>query len=155
MVQPQNSKKFINELNLSLATGLGFGYSPVAPGTVGSILAILIYWLLPVQYFLFYTILLLLVSFYIAGAAEKTLGQKDSQKIIIDELVGMSIVLLFVPPKFIYILLAFVFFRFFDISKFYPAKSIEKLQGGLGIVGDDILAGLYASLLIQIIILLF
>ncbi len=156
MVKQNNYKKSLDKLILILATGMGIGYTPKAPGTAGSILAILIYLLFPsIQAFLVFTIILTAISFYIAGKAEKILGEKDCQKIVLDEIVGMSIALLFIPNQWLHIVIVFILFRLFDITKIFPAKKIEKLGGGIGVIGDDILAGVYTNIIIQIIIIIF
>jgi len=152
MDKQKTIQKYFNKIIILLATGLYTGYSPKAPGTMGSILAILIYLLIDKNIFLIYTIILILSSFYIGGKAEKIFKEKDCQKIVIDELVGMSIALLFIPNNYFYILLAFILFRIFDVYKIYPANKIEKLKGSIGLIGDDIIAGVYANLIIQIII---
>lgn len=152
MVKSNNNKKSLDKLILILATGLGTGYSPKVPGTFGSILAILVYLIIDKEVFILYTIVLIISSFYIGNKAEKIFKEKDCQKITIDELVGMSIPLLFIPNNTIYILLALILFRFFDILKIYPANKIEKINGSIGLIGDDIVAGIYTTIVIQIII---
>lgn len=152
MDKQKNIQKYFNKIIILLATGLGTGFFPKAPGTMGSILAVLIYLLIDKEIFLTYTIILILSSFYIGGKAEEIFKEKDCQKITIDELVGMSIALLFTSNNTVYIIIALILFRFFDIYKIYPANKIEKLKGSIGLIGDDIIAGLYTAIIIQIII---
>ncbi|GAB4377683.1 MAG: phosphatidylglycerophosphatase A [Calditrichia bacterium] len=143
--------------NYIVATGLGSGYSPVAPGTAGSILAaLLIYrlsplpflWLLGSLFFLF------LLGMYSAHQVEKELG-KDPSKVVVDEMVGMGVSLLGVPQNGYLFLAAFVLFRFFDISKPPPIRATEKLGGGAGIMLDDLVAGVYALIGVHFIRWLF
>lgn len=134
-------------LYYSIATGLGVGYSPVAPGTAGTILAALI------AYFLFEenTVYLFVatVIFFIIGVAagsfvEREQKSKDPSIVVVDEIVGMWISLLFVPHLWWSFLIAFALFRLFDVLKPFPANSIQNLKGGLGIMMDDVVAGIYA-----------
>ncbi len=130
------------------ASGLGTGFLPWAPGTWGSLVGI------PLAYVL-NTLpskplaLLSLISFiflaiWVSSEAEKMWQEKDFRKIVIDEVCGMSIALLFMPLTVPTILIAFIFFRFFDVTKLPPANFLERLPGGWGIVLDDVMAGLYA-----------
>ena len=77
---------------------------------------------------------------------------KDSSRIVIDEVAGMAIGLLFVPVEWKYILISFVLFRFFDISKVLYIRKLEKFPGGWGVMGDDILAGIYTNIILQVIL---
>ncbi len=137
-----------------LATFLGSGYFPKAPGTAGSFAAILLFWFLPAGQFLF--ILLLIILFFAgvrsAAFVEKAEG-KDPGMVVIDEVVGQGFALLFVPHTPVFFGIAFVFFRIFDIWKPAPVKQLEQLPGGWGIMADDVMAGIYANLLIQLLLL--
>ncbi len=141
-------------LVLALATGLGTGYSPKAPGTVGSILGVVILWALKVwQHGSWYLILALIpVGIGAAHQAEKYLGEHDSPKIVIDEIVGILIAGYLIPAKFL--IIVFLLFRFFDIVKPGPIASIQRLPGGLGVMADDLLAGLIVYIIITSILLL-
>lgn len=136
-----------------LATLGPIGYLPWAPGTWGSAVGVLFIALVPpmaieVQ-------LLLVLAGFIVGtiastAAEQVIGEQDSGHIIIDEFVGMLISVLYLPQSFGWLLAAFLLFRILDIVKPFPIRQVEaSLQGGLGIMTDDILAGLGANLLLQ------
>jgi phosphatidylglycerophosphatase A len=89
------------------------------------------------------------LAFLVAGKAEKLLGQKDSKQIVIDELAGILVTFLFVPKVFSFLVVGFFLFRLFDIIKVFPANRLEKKKGSLGIVGDDLIAGVYANLVLQ------
>lgn len=126
------------------------GYSPIAPGTVGSLLGVILYiplsCLLPIYYALF-LLSATLLSFKIAGEAERIFGKKDCQFIVIDELVGVFFTMFLFPPTLFYLSAGFLLFRVFDIVKPFPAGWIDrKISGGTGVVLDDIVAGIYANI---------
>ncbi len=149
-------KNIINKTALTLASGFGSGYSPVAPGTAGSLLALVLWWLAPS--FLWLRALLLVLSLLLgvwsATQAEGKWGH-DNGKIVIDEVAGMWITLLFLPKVFLVYLAAFLLFRAMDIVKPLGARQIQNLKGGWGVVADDVLAGIYANVLCQIIVMIF
>ena len=132
------------------ATFFKMGYLPI-PGTMASLGGLLIYSLINANTFLYLTILILLliVGFYVCAKAEKIFNQKDSRKIVIDEVCGMLIALFLLPVKLPVIICAFFIFRALDTVKPPPIERIEKLSGGRGIMLDDIVAGIYTNLIIQ------
>ena len=139
-----------------LAFGFGSGLSPKAPGTVGTIVAIPIYLLYSqlalINYFIL-LILLIFISFYIAGKSAELLGVHDHGGIVIDEICGYLVTMLFAPVNWQAIILGFVFFRVFDIFKPWPIKWLDqRIPGGVGIVVDDLMAGIYALLSLQAIL---
>jgi len=85
---------------------------------------------------------------------EKQTGKKDDQRIVIDEFVGMLITFYFVKPNFAYLIIGFILFRLYDIYKPYPIKKIQNLPSGWGIMLDDILAGVYARIVLHIFVIL-
>ncbi len=132
-----------------LAFGLGSGLSPKAPGTMGTIAALPIYWFflqdLSLTMYLLVLVLTSLIGIYLCDKTAKDLNVHDHGGIVFDEWVGMWITLLLVPQGWQWLLLAFVLFRFFDIVKPWPIKYFdEKVAGGLGIMLDDIVAGIIA-----------
>ena len=141
-----------------LATLCGIGFIPFMPGTFGSLAGYGIYLLLPDSPFqgktLFYTIPIWLVfcllSVYLSSKAEETLG-KDNGSIVIDEVCGYYVSVLFLPHNWLIGIYAFALFRVFDIAKPFPVKKVQKIPRGWGIVADDIIAGIYANILIQIL----
>ncbi|HEX2865936.1 MAG TPA: phosphatidylglycerophosphatase A [Ignavibacteriales bacterium] len=142
-----------------LGSGFYTGYIPFAPGTFGSLAALLIYWFIP-GFELPYVIIPLIVIFFLIGIKagdrfEITYGKKDPSEATIDEVVGMWISLLFVPKVLNYVILSFVIWRIFDIIKPSPARNAEKLKGGLGIMLDDVIAAAYSCILVHLIIFLF
>lgn len=138
-----------------LASGFYTGYFPVAPGTIGSLVGILACFFLQDISFSTYvtvTILTLIAGIYISGEAEKVYQAKDSSHIVIDEIAGIFFTFMYLPKGIGFLLAGFVAFRFFDILKPYPIRLIdEKINGGWGIMLDDVLAGIYANILIRLI----
>lgn len=138
----------------TFATVFGLGYMPVAPGTFGTFgAAILWYFTLrgmdPLSYVVFLFIITIF-SCYIAWLAEKVYGQKDSQRIVIDELCGYLLTVAFSGTVLLG-LVGIIFFRLFDILKPWPIKKFEKLPGGIGVVADDLMAGVYGFLALRIV----
>ncbi len=136
-----------------IATGGFVGYAPVAPGTWGTLVAfpihILICLLSPSGYIIALAAIFFL-SVITAGSAEKLIDRKDPGVIVIDEIIGMLIALIGAPAIPLVWFAAFLLFRFFDIVKPFPINWLDKhLNGGLGIVLDDIFAGLYTLLVLQ------
>jgi len=143
---------------LVLSSGLLIGYIPVASGTFATLLAIaLLYPLqsLNVARFPSGLIFAALVVGAIAAAialshlAERTYGEKDSHKIVVDEIVGLFVAMTFVPFHWPQVVAAFFLFRLFDVVKPPPIRRLQSLPGGWGVVADDILAGLYACLIVH------
>jgi len=138
-----------------LASFFYIGHSKYAPGTLASAVAVLIY-IIVKPAFLLYCITLLVVTalgFMISEAAEKAYQQKDPSCVVIDEVAGMLLACVFLPLKPWVLLWAFLAFRFFDITKIYPIKQLENLKGGIGIMMDDLMAGIYTIFVIQLAIL--
>ena len=137
-----------------VASGFYTGYSPLVPGTVGTVPA----WL--IVYFVVggHTLALgtaagvvVLVSVWLAGKAELEFGH-DARKIVIDEWAGMFLAVLFVPYSTVNYVIAFAAFRFFDVVKFPPAAQSEKLPGGWGVTMDDVVAAIQANIVTQVIV---
>jgi len=138
-----------------LASGFLTGYFPVAPGTIGSLVGILACFFLqdvPFTIYAIVVILILIAGIYIAGEAEKIYQTKDSSHIVIDEIAGIFFTFIYLPKGISFLLVGFLAFRFFDIFKPFPIRLIdEKIKGGWGIMLDDVLAGIFANLLIRLI----
>jgi phosphatidylglycerophosphatase A len=148
----------MNRFFLLFATGFGVGYSPIAPGTLGSLIAIPIYYFLSEIPSPLYEITLIgffFLSVWISENAEIFFGKKDDQRIVIDEIVGFLISMLWVPKTLPFIIIGFFLFRFFDILKLFPIRRLErKLKGGFGVVLDDVMAGVYANIILHLIYLI-
>lgn len=150
------------DLHSFLATFLGVGYLPKMPGTWGTAAAFGIYMLLPESIFItpgvFFALpallLLCLFAVYVSGKAELNLGH-DAGSIVIDEVCGYFTAVLFLPKSILIGVYAFLFFRVFDIAKPYPVSRSQKLPGGWGVVADDVIAGVFANVLTQIIIRIY
>jgi len=148
----------LRRLILFFATGAGLGYAPVASGTFGSLLGIVLYLaLLQVTTAAVPTLLLLAVAvvaaIVVAGRADAILQEHDSGKIVIDEIVGMAIALVGFPPTFTNVVVIFVLFRILDVVKIWPASYCDRdMPGGAGVVLDDVVSGIYANLIARIIL---
>ena len=140
---------------LLLATGFGVGYSPIAPGTLGTLVAILIYYFLSKISSPLYEITLIgffFLSVWVSENGERFLGKKDDQRIVIDEIIGFLITMLWVPKTIRFVIIGFLLFRFFDILKPFPIRRFEKgFKGGFGVVLDDVVAGVYANIVLRLI----
>lgn len=151
----------MSQLAKVIATFLGSGYSPLAPGTAGALLAMLLVWPICAGQFsvgvstTMVLIVLILVGFVLGVVCTNILESewgKDPQRIVIDEAVGTWLAFLFIPYTLTYFILAFILFRAFDISKPLGIRKIEKLKGGMGVMGDDVLAGIYANIVLQLVV---
>lgn len=149
-------KTRINNLIIKLlATGFGLGYCPIASGTVGSLLGVAIFFFLASLKLLsiYYVIICICLFFFgvlISDIAEKLFNKKDSSEIVIDEIVGCIIVLLFIPISIWCIIYAFILFRILDIIKPFPANRSQKLSGGWGIMMDDLICSFYTIFIVHI-----
>jgi phosphatidylglycerophosphatase A len=137
---------------LALATCLGIGYAPVAPGTFGSLAGLAIWALLPGS--LPIQSAAIFLSFaagaWAGSAAERHFRATDPGPVVIDELMGMLVTLFMNPVGWWGAMLGFLWFRFFDIVKPYPANRLERLPGGVGIMADDFVAAVYANVALRI-----
>jgi phosphatidylglycerophosphatase A len=140
-----------------LAAGLGAGFTPVAPGTVGSLEGVALFLALqtvhlpPGSLFLWLVIInliLFVVGVWASNRACRVTGLKDPQVVVIDEVSGQLIALIpaaFVPASWASVIIGFALFRLFDILKPFPIRRLERLPGGIGVMADDALAGIYAA----------
>ena len=138
---------------------IGFlGYVPFASGTFGSLFALALFLLsdLPLYAHLSLIFAGAIVGVYASTVAEKLLNEKDSKKIIIDEFIGFYVSVVFLPKTWQFSVAAFLLFRFFDILKpLFIAKLEKTLSNGLGIMADDILAGIYTNIVLQSWVFIF
>jgi len=140
---------------IALATGLYTGRLPICPGTWGSLAAILP-WLflrhLTISGYLLMLALVFVLGFFVSGSAEKILDQPDASPIVIDEFLGMFITLALAPDHWAAWLLGFFLFRAFDIVKPFPCSWFDRrIHGGIGIMMDDVVAGIYALASLQLL----
>jgi phosphatidylglycerophosphatase A len=131
------------------------GYLPLIPGTFGSLAGVGLFYLLKgstvVTYFLFISGVIVL-GLITGGQTEKLLNKKDPGCIVIDEVAGMLLALSFMPYDLKIVLLGFLIFRILDTLKPYPAGRIQDMHGAIGVRGDDLVAGIYTNLVLQIIL---
>ena len=135
----------------------GVGYLPLAPGTFGSVVGIGVFLLLKSLVFqVVGVVLVTVVGIWAASRTEQILRSKDPGKVVVDEVAGQMIALLpltvFASGK-VWIIASFILFRLFDIFKPYPARRFEALRGGLGIMADDLVAGVYAGLIVTVLMM--
>ena len=133
------------------------GYAPVASGTVGSVPAALLVFFVGDRPL---ALLILAAALFFLGVAassraEAIFGRKDPSEVVIDEFAGMLVAMLWLPVTWQSIASVFLLFRLFDILKPFPANRCEKFKGGLGVMADDLVAGIYANLAYRILALLF
>ena len=134
------------------AFGFGLGLAPRAPGTFGSLLGLPIWWFAwsyGITAYLLLVLLLFVLGVWICGESSKRLGVHDHGGIVWDEVVGMTLTMTFVEPSIISAILGFGLFRLMDIAKPWPILDIDhRLHGGFGIMLDDVLAAVYAGLVL-------
>lgn len=147
----------INFFEKMLGSGFFTGYIPIVPGTFGSLAALLIYFIPGFEkpvIIIPAIVVFFAYGIYVGNKFDKVYG-KDPRQCTIDEVVGMWISLLFLPKKIIVSFIAFIVWRAFDIIKPFPARDLEKLEGGLGIMIDDVVAGFYSLIVLQVLLYLF
>ena len=140
---------------LALATWFGCGKSPRAPGTVGTVGAIPLVWamsfLMPMPYMLG-TIILIIFAIWVSHLHEAITGVHDSKEVVIDEVAGFAVTMTWVPFTWTYVLAGFVIFRILDAVKPWPISYIDReVKGGVGIVADDLLAGILSNIILQVL----
>ena len=144
----------MDRLILFIATGFGSGYLPKAPGTWGSLVGVALWFFLrdlAVLPYLGVTAALFVLGTLCAGSAEKIVDRADPGLVVVDEIVGQILALLAAPHHPVAALLGFLTFRVFDIVKPFPADWLDRhIHGGLGIMLDDVMAGLYSLLMLQL-----
>lgn len=145
-----------------IATGCGVGFFPYGPGTMGALSAIVVWYLLSLLVSMPSLIgitLALVVLFTFLGAWSATVSERywgeDPSRVVIDEVVGQWIVLLAIPANFQlwHVVVALALFRFFDIVKPLGVRKMENFKGGWGIMADDILAGVYGFIVLQLLLI--
>ena len=139
-----------------LALGFGSGLAPKAPGTFGTLMAIPLYLLiqpLNIEYYIFIVLLVSLAGIYICHKSASMMGEHDHPGIVWDEFAGYFVTMIAVPFEWVWVLLGFGLFRLFDILKPQPISWLDKhVKGGLGIMVDDLLAGVMAAGCLHLII---
>ena len=158
--------KPIDYLALSIAT-CGVGYLPLAPGTWGSLVGVGIFLLLAraitgnvlIAVVLVAIVVVTFAGIWAGSRVEQLSGRKDPGKVVVDEVAGQLIALfpltLFPHWSTVAVIVSFILFRFFDIVKPYPARRFEALKGGMGIMCDDLVAGVYGAVIVSIVLIIF
>lgn len=135
-----------------IATLGPMGFMPVAPGTFGTLVSVILLWVLspspPVHIAIF--LVALAGGTFVSHEAEKLFGRKDASPIVIDEFAGYLVSTAFLPQSRGYLIAAFILFRLFDILKPPPIMEVQRLPGGVGIMADDLIAGIYTNLILQV-----
>jgi phosphatidylglycerophosphatase A len=139
-----------------VATGFGVGYTPYVPGTAGSLAALLLFILLPFEdiTWLIISVGIFFIGIWASDVVEKDKG-KDPGLVVIDEYVGQWVALLFLPRTLWIFIAGFLIFRLLDIIKPFPAAEMEEIEGGKGIMLDDIIAGIYTNITLHLILIFF
>lgn len=141
-----------------MITGAGTGYLPWFPGTAASLLAVPLSlglnWTSKVSFYLSFLLLIAsaAIATWLCQKGEEIFHEKDCQRIVIDEIAGFLVANFLSPPEFKPTVAALVLFRFFDITKIFPAGLAERLEGGAGVILDDLIAGLYAFLTLRLLL---
>ena len=148
-------KKIDDFLVKAISTVFFIGYLPLVPGTFGSIFGVCLFYLLTgatgASYFLFIFGIIVL-GLITSGRTEKLLSKKDPGCIVIDEVAGMLIALSFMPYDFKIIFLGFLIFRILDTLKPFPAAWLQNRHGAIGVMGDDLIAGIYTNIVLLLVL---
>lgn len=141
-------------LAIFIASGGFVGYFPIAPGTVGSLLALVFIWYLKSFSWMVLalcSVALLVIGIWAAGETCQILKKKDASQVVMDEIVGMMVTMIGLPLTPYWLLVGFFVFRILDIVKPSPAKYFdEKVAGGVGVMMDDVIAGIYGNIILQL-----
>jgi len=158
--RPEESFKTM--VAFALSTGLFVGKIPIAPGTIGTLVGIfpiLIYWTKGGQYQLInqisITMAVFLIGIWASTVVVETFKDKDPDYVVIDEIAGYMVAMIGFTPTWQHLLMAFVIFRFFDILKPPPIRYFERLPSGLGVMADDIVAGIYTWVVMFVLVKFF
>jgi phosphatidylglycerophosphatase A len=150
------SRGALERLRWITGIGFGLGHAPVASGTFGSLPGVALAWILSRlggwPWLLGGTIVVTAVGIWAADGVARRLGRADPGEVVIDEVAGQMVTLLFLPPTVPVLVGGFLLFRILDIVKPPPARRCEELPGGFGIMMDDLVAGAYANLLLQLLV---
>ncbi|MBI4374572.1 MAG: phosphatidylglycerophosphatase A [Deltaproteobacteria bacterium] len=145
----------VKRLILFFATGFGSGSLPCVPGTFGTLVGAGLYLLIKDLSGISYLATVLTLTFFaawVSAEAARQVGKKDPSEVVIDEIAGLCVTMAFVKFSWMHLIAGFALFRLFDVWKPYPCRWIQdRVPGGWGIVGDDLMAGVYANLLLHLL----
>lgn len=144
---------FLDRIQEVIVTGFYFGKSPIVPGTCGTLWGIPLVFLLqkiaPIPG-LIALLLFIIAGIFIIDIYEKKKGNHDASEIVLDEIAGYAVSMALLPGTIPYYLYAFILFRIFDMWKPFPISVLDqKVQGGVGVMADDLLAGVFANIILQ------
>jgi phosphatidylglycerophosphatase A len=148
----------MRSLVIFVASGAYTGYAPFAPGTAGAALGLILGWIFfaplwqwsPAAFLMLFAVIFATACFF-AGAAEKIFAQHDSSHIVLDEVLGMIATMFLIPTVWTWVAAGFVLFRIFDFLKPWPASAFDRMQGGAGVMLDDLAAAIYANVMLQVL----
>lgn len=152
---PPAKRSLLDPISTVVATGLGTGFAPIAPGTFGSALGLALFWAahrLPPWALVAGAVAIALGGVAAGDRLARRMGIEDPGRVVIDEVAGMWVTLLFLPFGWRTALVGFLAFRVMDVVKPWPARQMEDLPGGWGIMADDLMAGVYANLLVRVVL---
>jgi phosphatidylglycerophosphatase A len=143
---------FLDRLAVLIATVFGVGWAPLAPGTVASVVTVIFLGLVPFSRagLVVFLVVVVVVGTWAAHRAERVIGGKDPGAIVIDEVAGMTLSVVAFPLTTEVLAAGLAFFRVFDVIKPPPARESQKIKGGVGVMIDDLIAGLYALAIIAV-----
>jgi phosphatidylglycerophosphatase A len=151
---PSVSSKIWEDPRYFFVFGFGSGTMPIAPGTFGTLMAVPFYLalsLLPLWLYLLFIVLFIAVSAWLSDQISHEIGFHDHPGMCIDEFAGFFVTMILAPVGIGWIILGFLLFRFFDIIKPWPIRLLdEKVHGGFGMILDDVVAGLFAMMVLQL-----
>jgi phosphatidylglycerophosphatase A len=153
MIEYQPVKDMHKTVSKIIATLFFIGYLPYAPGTFGTLAGMLFIWILKPGFLYQFAIVCatLIIGIITSDIAEKAFGEKDCRHIVIDEFAGYLCAVIFLPLTPAYMVAAFFLFRFFDILKPPPIRTLERIGGGVGVMCDDVAAGIVTNVLLQVV----
>ena len=142
----------LDRLAVLIATVFGVGYAPLAPGTVASVVTVIFLGLVPFSRagLVIFLVLVVVVGTWAAHVAERVIGGKDPGAIVIDEVAGMTLSVVAFPLTSEVLAVGLALFRVFDVLKPPPAQESQRIRGGIGVMIDDLIAGLYALAIIAL-----
>jgi phosphatidylglycerophosphatase A len=152
--QDNSKNNIINNVAIFIATGFYSGYFPLAPGTIGTIVAIPIYFIISlfnsILYYSIIIVVLFILGIIVSSKAIIIFRQEDPSPVVFDEIVGFLVALFLIEITWWHLIAAFFIFRIFDIVKPFPAGAAEGIGKGFGIMADDLIAGIYTNLIMHL-----
>jgi phosphatidylglycerophosphatase A len=144
----------VTRLALLIATSLGVGYVPIAPGTFGSAAGLVLWWMLPhtIAVQAIAIVVLFALGSWSGSVAEHHFGKTDPGQVVVDEVMGMLITLFLNPVGWMGAIAGFLLFRVADVIKPWPANKLEALPGGIGVMADDAMAAVYSNAALHLLI---